>query len=198
MSVTVVVGKRHLLAGLFLLVLGALVAVGLSTPSSSEAVTTTYTRSASCAGLDFYPTDSRTEYDNDGALRVWRSDNANQQGTGVFRCDPGLPTGAVVKKVQFTALLDNGSGMGDCALRRAGLMPATAATVQDLGRVTFGGGPGTVFRLTDSSIDNPTIDSANWGYWLECSFNLVWPWDLTAASGLYGANVIYTITAAKG
>ena len=199
MSVTIVVGRRHALAGLFLLVLGALVGSALMAPATSQAVTT-YTRSASCAGLDFYPTDSRTEYDNYGTLRVFRSGDTPNRGSGVFRCDPGLPTGAVVKKVQFTALLDGfGFGMNDCALVRAGLTTA-AATAQDLGRVSFypPTTSGGVVQLTDSSIVNATIDNANWGYWLECSLSSSWSWSSTPSNGLYGADVIYTISAAKG
>lgn len=199
MSVTIVVGKRHLLAGFSLLVLTALVCGALIVPATSQAVTTTYTRSASCAGADFYPTDSRTAYDNVGTLRVLRIGNTTNHGSGVFRCDPALPNGAVVTKVQFTAELEQGFGVGDCALRRSGLTTATAATAQDLGRVSFGTSvtTGTV-RLTDSSIANATIDNANWGYWLECSFTDLWPWDQTPTSGLFGADVTYTISAAKG
>lgn len=69
---------------------------------------TLHTRSASCAGLDFYPTDSRTEYDNTGPMRTRR--NGPAAGTGVFRCDPGLPNGAVVKQVQFTAQFEGSGG----------------------------------------------------------------------------------------
>ena len=172
--------------------------MALIAPSTSQAVTT-YTRSASCAGLDFYPTDSRTEYDNSGTMRVWRSGDTANAGSGVFRCDPGLPFGAVVTKVQFTALLEEGYGPGDCALRRSGLNESNAATAQDLGRVQFFDGYTTgVVRLTTSSISNATIDTANWGYWLECSFNDEFRWGVTPTDGLYGADVIYQIPASKG
>jgi hypothetical protein len=199
MSVTITIGKRHLLGGLLLFALGGLVGGALIAPASSQAVTT-YTRSASCAGLDFYPTDSRTEYDNFGSLRVMRSGDTPNVGSGVFRCDPGLPNGAVVKKVQFTALRPFGPlGMADCALRRSGLTTATATTNEDLGRVSFGGSNTTgVVRLTTSSITNATVDNASWGYWLECSFTAANGWTDTPISGLYGGDVIYTITAAKG
>ncbi len=202
MSVTIVIGKRHLFAGLSLLLLTALVGIALIVPAVSEATTTTYTRSASCAGLDFYPTDSRTEYDNTGTMRAWRTGDG-PSGSGVFRCDPGLPTGAVVKQVQFTALMEQvtatqSAGVSSCALRRAGLTVASATTVQDLATVQFGAAGGVV-RLTDNSITNATIDNASWGYWLECTFNDSWPWDsITPRTGLYGADVIYTISAAKG
>lgn len=200
MTVTIVVGKRHALAGLFLFVLGALIGIAVIAPATSHAVTK-YTRSASCAGLDFYPAMSSTDYDNAGTLRVWRMAVGGYMSDGVFRCDPGLPNGAVVKKVQFTALLNDGNGVGDCSLRRSGLTAATAATGQDLGRVSFhtpGQTTTGAVRLTDSSIANATIDNANYGYWLECLLLSPAGWGGPAVSGLYGANVIYTITAAKG
>jgi hypothetical protein len=199
-SVSIILGKRHALAGLFLFVFGCLVVGAFLAPAASQAVASTYTRSASCAGLDFYPADSRTEYDNVGPMRVWRSGDTGNAGSGFFRCDPGLPTGAVVKQVQFTALLQSGDGMSDCALRRSGLTTTTATTNDDLGRVSFAGGSTNgVVRLTDSSISNGTIDNTKWGYWLECSFNSGWAWSTASpSSGLFGADVIYTITAAKG
>jgi len=90
------------------------------------------------------------------------------------------------------------AGVSNCALRRAGLTVASAPTVQDLATVQFGTASGVV-RLTDNSITNATIDNASWGYWLECTFNDPWQWDvITPRTGLYGADVIYTITAAKG
>jgi hypothetical protein len=135
-------------------------------------------------------------------MRAWRTGDG-PAGSGVFRCDPGLPTGAVVKQVQFTALMEQvtqtqSAGVSDCALRRAGLTVASATTVQDLATVQFGAASGVV-RLTDNSITSATIDNASWGYWLECTFNDSWTWDLiTPQTGLYGAKVTYTITAAKG
>jgi hypothetical protein len=203
MSVTIIVGTRHALAALFLFVFAALAGGALIAPPATEALTTTYTRSASCAGLDFYPTDSRTEYDNDSTLRVWRVGSTAPIGTGVFRCDPGLPTGAVVTKVQFTGLqfdptaTGTGEGLGTCALVRSGLTTATARTAQTLASASFGTSVGVV-RVTTSSITNATIDNANWGYWLQCAFTWSWGWPDTAHTGLYGADVIYTITAAKG
>jgi hypothetical protein len=202
MSVTFVIDKRHLLAGISLLVLTALVGLALVVPAVSNAQTATYTRSASCAGLDFYPTDSRTEYNNIGPMRAWRTGDG-PDGSGVFRCDPGLPTGAIVQHVQFTALMEQVTqtqsvGVSTCALRRSGLTVASATTAQDLASVQFGAAGGIV-RLTDSTIANATIDNANWGYWLECTFNDPWPWNLgTPRGGLYGADVMYTITAVKG
>lgn len=182
-------------------VAGLLFFLAASAPAPSEGATI-YTRSASCAGLSFYPTDSRTEYDNYGTLRVHRTGD-NPFGTGVFRCDPGLPNGAVVKKVQFTVGLRDNSGLvgvGQCALRRSSLAPATATQVQDLARVTPAvTGPTGTYRLTDSTITNATIDNSLYGYWLECEHVESWQWTATVPlTGLYGADVIYTISSTKG
>jgi len=196
-SLTIVVGKRHALAGLFLLLLGALVSGALIAPDSSQAVASTYTRSASCAGLDFYPTDSATDYSNNGTLRVRTSSN----GTGVFRCDPGLPTGAVVTKVQFTVKLevvvpaDGGTGVGSCALRRSGLTSATAATAENIAAVSPSAPTGGVYRVNAPvTPSKATIDNGNYGYWFECWSDYY----SDLGIGIYGADVIYTITAAKG
>jgi hypothetical protein len=156
-----------------------------------------YTRASSCAGLDFYPTDDLTYWDNNGTLRVRRADRF--AGQGVFRCDPGLPHGARVTKVQFT-IYDNAAEAGwgyidQCQLLRSGLTVATAQTYQVLGEVPATGDLATpgVVRYTDTTIDYATIDNTKFGYWLACHLE-------SAGNdvGIFGANVIYSITAAKG
>jgi hypothetical protein len=195
MSVTIVIGKRHLFGGLSLLVLTALIGIALVVPAVSDATVTTYTRSASCAGLDFYPTDSATGYDNDGAARIHTTG-----GSGAFRCDPGLPTGAHVTKVQFT-LEWQGPGPTDfqCALRRSALTVQgvdSAETIASVPGLPGWDGSALGYRVSTSAISNGTIDNANYGYWFECV--------LPASDGvgyligISGADVIYTITAAKG
>jgi len=147
------------LAGALLVV--PLVGALLGGVPAAEAVTT-YTRSASCAGLDFYPTDSDSAYTNLGSAR-YRPDNS---GTGVFRCDPGLPTGAKVKKVQFT--LDSFATY-QCLYRRSGLTAAGAESYDTIGQVSISSTGGVPTRLSTTTITNGTIDNANYGYWLECS-----------------------------
>ena len=186
MSVTVNIGKHHLLAGVFLLGLSVLVGGALSAPPSSQALTTTYTRSASCAGLDFYPTDSSTEYSNNGTLRV----RTSSDGSGVFRCDPGLPTGAVVTKVQFTVQLEvvvpaaGGTGVGSCALRRSGLTTTTAATAETIGAISPSVPTGGIYRINAPVTANKaTIDNSSYGYWLECWSDYYYDLGI----GIYGA-----------
>lgn len=170
----------------FLLLVGAaLGATLLGSGAGSAAAITNYTRSASCAGLDFYPTDSATAYANNGTYR-YRPDNS---GTGVFRCDPGLPTGARVKNVQFTI---DSFATYQCMYRRSGLTAAGAATDETIGQVSVASTGGVPTRLSTTTITNGTINNATYGYWLECAL------PANDYGRLYGADVIYTITAAKG
>lgn len=158
---------------------------------TDAAITTTYTRSVSCAGLNWYPTDSETFYANDGPLRY----SAGLGGTRVFRCDPGLPNKAVVTKVQFTLRdFDPGGQVHGCGLVRSGLTTATATSFQGLATVPATTDEGSeIVRLTDSSIKFDAIDNAKFGYWLECVIA-----GSNAYVGIYGADVIYTISSTNG
>jgi hypothetical protein len=185
------VQSRTLLTRVFLacLLAGAVVVVPLAGTlfggaPTAEAVTT-YTRSASCAGLDFYPTDSDTAYANLGTAR-YRTDAS---GTGVFRCDPGLPTGAKVKKIQFTI---DSFATYQCLYRRSGLTAAGAETYETIGQVSVVSTGGVPTRLSTTAITNGTINNASYGYWLECSL------PANDQGRLYGADVIYSISAANG
>lgn len=57
---------------------------------------------------------------------------------------------------------------------------------------------GGIYRATTTSITNGTINNASYGYWLECRFDVAYAWGTPAASGLFGADVIYTISTANG
>ncbi|MDL2334634.1 MAG: hypothetical protein QFC55_01205 [Chloroflexota bacterium] len=79
----------------------------------------------------------------------------------------------------------------DCALVRTGLVPPVGG-FEVLAAVPTTGlnpTPGTV-RLADTIIDFATIDNTRYGYFLQCQIESV--------GGIFGADVIYTITAAKG
>jgi hypothetical protein len=199
MTITIRVPRLRSLA---LILVGALVgatlvapvAAQVNDPGSQPAVI--YTRTASCAGLSFYPADNSTDYFNSGPLRYRQA----QFGPGIFRCDPGLPNGAVVTKVQFT-LFDSIAtccyGVYNCALIRSALTVAAAADrrFDKLAVVPQTiGAPGTV-RLTDSSINYATVDNSKYGYWLECALDFFGTGD---GIGLLGADVVYTIGAANG
>jgi hypothetical protein len=171
--------------------IGAILTVALLGAAPAAIATTTYTRSASCAGLDFYPTDSATSYNNDGTVRG----RTSSTGSGTFRCDPGAPTGAIVKKVQFTLRWGGPPGsVWQCMYRRSGLTVSSAETANTIAHVPDPGGVvgNPQFRQSTTAISYGTIDNANYGYWLECTIPDYY------GSGIYGADVIYTITAAKG
>ena len=176
MSVTVVIGKRHLLAGLSVLILTALIGAALVIPAVSDATTTYLTRSASCAGVNFYASDSTDTYGTNGARR-WNNGDASE----TFQCNADLPTGAIVTKVQF-----NVANAAQCFLTRVSF--GLAPTYDHMASVTHGNGAPAV--LTTTNISHATVDNANFGYVLECG--------LDPDGYLYGADVIYKITAAKG
>jgi hypothetical protein len=184
MSVTVVIGKRQLLAGLSVIVLAALLGVALVLPAVSQGATY-YTRSVSCPGVLFFPSDSTTTYGNDGALRV----RTSTAGDGYFRCDPGLPNGAIVKQVQFTVSVYNLTGeVANCALTRQGLQTTTVAEIDHLASLPD---PSTGnSRLSTTTISFATIDNTRWAYWLECGLN-----GDGYEAGIIGADVIYKINA---
>jgi hypothetical protein len=116
---------------------------------------------------------------------------------GTFVCDPGLPARAVVTMVQFTLLDDvKTAEIRDCALLRSGLTVATASTAQQLASVPGTGvaaAPGIV-RKSDSSIDFATVDNARYAYWLKCEITS----DNNQQTGIFGADVIYTVSAVNG
>ncbi len=164
-------------------------------PTGGSVSAATQTRATSCAGLDFHPLDNYTYYANVGPLLI---KSANSTGaSNFFVCDPGLPHNAVVTKVQFTLRDDwTFAEVRNCALVRNGLTAATAEPLQVMGSVPTTGAdaqPGTV-RRTDTSIDFATVDNTKWGYWLQCEID----GDARDEVGIYGADVVYTITSASG
>ena len=176
-----------LLVGLLFgaILVGPVAARVTGSPGKASAATL-YTRSASCAGLDFYPTDSSLAYYSSGDLRY------NLGLTATFRCHLDLPNGAVVTKVQFTLYdVDPFGDVHDCQLNRLGLL-ATSVVRQTMADIPNSSGLNGVGRLTDSSVALATINDAQFAYWLECSLNG------DSALGIYGADVVYKISATKG
>jgi hypothetical protein len=192
-----VVRAARLSRSAFLIGVGVLVGATLVAPVAARVTgsevgpTVTSTRSVSCAGLDWYPTDSATGYANDGPLRFATTLSS---ATGVFRCDPGLPNGAVVTRVQFT-LRDESVDylVHGCGLVRSGLTTATATSFQQLATVPATNGVPGIVRLTDASIQFGTVNNTKFGYWFECVIAGDDP-----SVGIYGANAIYTISSANG
>ena len=167
-------------------VLGCLVGAALLAPITGAA--SYYTRSASCAGLNFYPDDGGTPYQSNGTLRTYASDT----GSAVFRCNPALPTGAIVTKVAFTVV----NGGITCHLTRG-----SWATSSPWNEFQYLAGPLTssngslAQQMQTTTISYATIDNVHHDYWLECS----WAGEVDYAErGIISAEVIYKITAAKG
>jgi hypothetical protein len=163
---------------------------GAASAASSAA---TQTRSVSCSSFQFLPVDSATQSDYANSKRI----RSGTSGSGFFSCNPGLPTRAVVTKVQFS--IWDGSGSSElkfCGLYRAGLGDADGAeSVQELAAVPPTGlaeAPGFA-RLTDTSIQRATIDNSKFSYWLQCNLG-----QAGQTLGLYGADVIYTIRNTNG
>jgi hypothetical protein len=170
----------------------AVVATSMFAATAASSATVPQTRSVSCHAFDFTPLDTATGSDFASTKRY----RTGTQGSGFFVCNPGVPNRAVVTKVQFSVWDGSGSSqVSFCGLYRSGLAESSSETVQELAAFPATGiaeAPGFA-RLTDTSIQNATVNTNNYAYWLQC--------DLEQAGqslGLYGADVFYTITAANG
>jgi len=184
---------------LVVLVVSAASALGTSAAVSgpraaiaSSPAATSQIRSASCHAFEFLPVDSATGSDYFNSKRI----RSGTGGSGFFTCNPGLPTRAVVKKVQFSIWDGSGSSqMKFCGLYRSGLVGATSESIQELAAMPGTGiaqAPGFA-RLTDTTIKNAVVDNSKWAYWLQCNIE-----QAGQSLGLYGADVIYTISAVNG
>jgi hypothetical protein len=184
-----------------LVVLGAVIGAGVAPAvagvrDQAAQPTAIQTRSASCQGLNFHPIDYRTGFDYyGGEIRITQAGGSN-----FLLCDPGLPNRATVRKIQFT--LHDESSIGEvryCALYRSGLTPATALIEQVMalvGSTGISANP-AIARFSSSSITHGLIDNTKWAYYLQCQINVPGQ-GYSNFLGIYGADVIYTISAANG
>jgi hypothetical protein len=163
-------------------------------PAAPVSSATYYTRAASCHGFNFFPNTSAINYTWASAARV-----ATSVETSLFVCDPNLPHKAIVTKVQFT--LQDGSSAGNlqnCALVRSSLVPTSAGGFEVMASVpatSYLLAPGNI-RLTTSTISYATVDLANHAYYVQCEvFILGGP---NSQVGIFGADIIYKITAGNG
>jgi hypothetical protein len=187
-----VAGRDHLLIGVVVgATLGSPVLARLTGLGDAEAATL-QTRSTSCNAFAFQPLDSATQGDYFNAKRI----RAGTGGSGFFTCDPGLPAKAVVTKVQIS--IWDGSGSSEvkyCGLYRSGLDASTSDTVQEMASMPATGiaeAPGFA-RLTDTTIQNATVDPTTYVYWIQCNLG-----QAGQSLGLFGADVIYKISTANG
>jgi hypothetical protein len=170
----------------------AVVVTGSFAATAASSATAAQTRSVSCHAFDFSPVDTATGSD----YALTKRYRTGTEGSGFFVCDPGLPHRAVVTKVQFSIWDGSGSSQVQyCGLYRSGLAESSSETVQELAAVPATGiaqAPGFA-RLTDTSIQNATVNNNSFAYWLQCNLG-----QAGQSLGLYGADVFYTITATNG
>jgi hypothetical protein len=170
----------------------AVVATSSFAATAAPSATAAQTRSVSCSAFDFLPLDTATGFD----YALTKRFRTGTEGSGFFVCDPHLPHRAVVTKVQFS--IWDGSGSSEvkfCGLYRSGLAASGSETVEELAALDPTGlaeAPGFA-RPTDTSIQNATINTTSFAYWLQCKLE-----QAGQSLGLYGADVVYTITAANG
>jgi hypothetical protein len=170
----------------------AVVATSPFAATAAPSAAAAQTRSVSCHAFDFAPLDTATGSDYASTKRY----RTGTDGSGFFVCNPGLPHRAVVTKVQFSIWDGSGSSqVAFCGLYRSGLAESGAETIEELAALPPTGiaeAPGFA-RLTDTSIQNATVDTKNFAYWLQCNLG-----QAGQSLGLYGADVFYRITAANG
>ena len=171
-------------------------AVDVAASGSRVPLTSTQTRSASCAGAGFYPLGSTIGYGMIGAGRVLTDFGTSS----TFTCAIGLPTGGVVTSVQFTLQVPppGSSGTRKCGLERVGLSASSTPQAAVMGRVANSDtlAHAGLVRLTDSTISHATVDNRRYAYYLQCQLyaDLGFP----SYGRIYGADVVYTISASKG
>jgi hypothetical protein len=161
---------------------------------------TVYTRSASCGANDFFPALSTNYYTlspDDGVVFRAAPDNPTE-----FVCNPRLPNGATVTRVDFTFRDNSSSGsVTKCGLYRSSLLASSAGFTQAVGVVagtTDAGTPGTVRRST-TTINNGQVQNANFAYLMRCQVDpAALPISGLPTIGIFGADVGFTITASMG
>jgi hypothetical protein len=183
-----------------MVVLGAVIGAA-ATPAIAAfhvpVATTAQSRSLSCQGRNFHPLDDTVThmmYGNAAVQTLSASSSAFP-----FVCEVNLPNKALVTKVQFTAIAKSltSATLDQCGLFRSGLATTAAETTEPLGVLATISSNAGLVRRTTTTIAHATIDSTNYAYWLQCvigpstnrSHDIV---------GIYGADVMYSISAANG
>jgi len=186
---TIVLSRRHAVGGMSLLAIGCMMGAMLMAPAAGA--TTYLNRSASCAGVNFYPDNSGTPWGTAGSLRY----RAGAGGNGIFRCNPALPNGAIVTKVQFTVWNQNlGGSFVSCGMTRSSLLYTTSSSDWQTmtGQITMSPAITDAVRAGSSTISYGTINDQDHAYSVYCELPTI------SDMGIYGADVLYKITAAKG
>jgi len=186
---TVVITKRHAFGSVAMVAVGCMLGAMLLAPAAGAV--TYYTRSASCAGVNFYPDNSATTWGTVGSVRY----RTGSGGNGLFRCNPALPNGAIVTKVQFTVWNQNfGGSFVSCGMTRSGLLSTTDSSDWQTmtGQITMAPAITDAVRAGSSDITYGTINNQDHAYSVYCELPTL------NDMGIFGADIIYKITAAKG
>ena len=169
---------------------------GPGAASAASSAATSQTRSVSCNAYQFVAVDSNTGYDYIKTLRI----RAGEVGSGFFICNPTLPTRAVVTKVQFS-VLDNVSigAVSLCAHVpvRDWALPTPLSRIRNSPHSpppAWPRRPVLCALRTPPLRTRPSITS-NFSYWLQCNLD---PGGDHGGTGIYGADVIYTISNTNG
>jgi hypothetical protein len=139
----------------------------------------------SCAGSAWESALGSTVYDTFNSLKYRISGDI-----GTFRCSVEIPHGATITAVRFS-VVDSDPTDVTCRLDRTN-MAASIGTEVHMASATTTGTPGAV-RIEDLSINSPVVDNAQYSYFAQCSVE-----GTTIATGVYGANIEYTVSGLNG
>jgi hypothetical protein len=139
----------------------------------------------SCAGTAWESALGATVYDTNNSLKYRISGD-----TGRFRCSVELPHGATVKAVRFS-VVDSDAANVTCRLDRTN-MALSIGTELNMANVATTGTPGAV-RIEDTSINSGVVDNAAYSYFVQCDVP-----GTTIDTGVYGANIEYTVSGLNG
>ena len=139
----------------------------------------------SCAGTAWESALGSTVYDTNFSLKYRISGDP-----GTFRCSVEIPHGATITAVRFS-VVDSDATDVTCRLDRTN-MAASIGTEVHMANVSTSGSPGAV-RLEDLTINSPVVDNAQYSYFAQCSVE-----GTTIATGVYGANIEYTVSGLNG
>jgi hypothetical protein len=171
-----------------ILAAGGLALALLASPLGTTAATY-YVRYVSCSGAAFQPLGEGYVYTTttDGT-KLADSSNAT------WACDPSLPHGALLTKLQVTMADFDTQGHIECTLMDVNMLASSlGGSFQVTVQTSDAEAPGWVRRGV--TIPNYAVADDNNGYLIRCStFSLGTPNNL----GVRGANVTFKITAAKG
>ena len=139
----------------------------------------------SCAGTAWESALGSTVYDTFNSLKYRISGDI-----GTFRCSVEIPHGATITAVRFS-VVDSDPTDVTCRLDRTN-MAASIGTEVHMASATTTGTPGAV-RIEDLTINSPVVDNAQYSYFAQCSVE-----GTTIATGVYGANIEYTVSGLNG